>query len=75
MATSASGEQARSGRRPYESRLRQRQTAETRERVIAAGSELVRQLPSWDWREGTFRAVAERAGVGERTVYRHFPTA
>jgi AcrR family transcriptional regulator len=22
----------------------------------------------------TFRAVAERAGVGERTVYRHFPT-
>jgi len=43
--------------------------------VIAAGSELVRQLPSWDWREVTFRAVAERAGVGERTVYRHFPTA
>ena len=74
MATSASGDEARSGRRPYESRLRQRQTAETRERVIAAGSELVRQLPSWDWREVTFRAVAERAGVGERTVYRHFPT-
>ena len=29
---------------------------------------------SWDWRDLTFRAVAERAGVGERTVYRHFPT-
>jgi AcrR family transcriptional regulator len=24
--------------------------------------------------ELTYRAVAERAGVGERTVYRHFPT-
>lgn len=29
---------------------------------------------TWDWRDLTFRAVAERAGVGERTVYRHFPT-
>ncbi len=29
---------------------------------------------SWDWQGLTFRAVAERAGVGERTVYRHFPS-
>ena len=29
---------------------------------------------SWNWRDLTFRSVAERAGVGERTVYRHFPT-
>lgn len=29
-------------------------------------------LPGWDWREMTVRAVAERAGVNERTVYRHF---
>ena len=29
---------------------------------------------TWDWRDLTFRSVAERAGVGERTVYRHFPT-
>ena len=29
---------------------------------------------TWNWRELTFKAVAERAGVGERTVYRHFPT-
>ncbi len=29
---------------------------------------------TWNWRDLTFKAVAERAGVGERTVYRHFPT-
>jgi AcrR family transcriptional regulator len=29
-------------------------------------------LPSWDWGDLTFRAVAERAGVSERTVYRYF---
>ncbi len=29
---------------------------------------------TWNWRDLTFRSVAERAGVGERTVYRHFPT-
>jgi AcrR family transcriptional regulator len=34
----------------------------------------VRGFPRWDWRELTFRGVAERAGVGERTVYRQFPT-
>jgi AcrR family transcriptional regulator len=28
----------------------------------------------WNWDALTFRAVAERAGVGERTVYRYFPT-
>ena len=41
---------------------------------MAAGSELVHELPSWDWDDLTFRAVAERAGVGVRTVYRYFPT-
>ena len=41
---------------------------------MAAGSELVHGFASWNWQELTFRAVAERAGVGERTVYRHFPT-
>lgn len=46
----------------------------TRERIVAAGSELVHEFASWDWDALTFRAVAERAGVGERTVYRHFPT-
>ena len=35
---------------------------------------LVREFTTWDWDELTFRAVAERAEVSERTVYRHFPT-
>ena len=32
------------------------------------------EFASWNWDALTFRAVAERAGVGERTVYRHFPS-
>lgn len=43
------------------------------ERIVSAGSELVHEGPVWDWRGVTFQAVAERAGVNERTVYRHFP--
>jgi AcrR family transcriptional regulator len=65
---------AGSPRRRYDSPVRRRRLAETRARIVAAGSALVHELPSWDWRGLTFRAVAERAGVGERTVYRHFPT-
>jgi AcrR family transcriptional regulator len=59
-------------RRRYESPLRQAQAAETRDRIVAAGAELVHSLPRWDWRDVTVRAVAERAGVNHRTVYRHF---
>jgi AcrR family transcriptional regulator len=59
-------------RRAYNSPLRRQRVAETRGRILAAGSALVHGFPSWDWRELTFRAVAERAGVSERTVYRHF---
>jgi AcrR family transcriptional regulator len=61
-------------RRRYDSPVRRQQAAETRARIISAGSELVHGFASWDWRELTFRAVAERADVGERTVYRYFPT-
>jgi AcrR family transcriptional regulator len=61
-------------RRRYDSPVRRQQMEATRERIVAAGVELVRGLKTWDWTELTFRAVAERAGVGERTVYRHFPT-
>lgn len=61
-------------RRTYDNRARQQKAAQTRERVVAAGSELVHAFDSWNWRDLTFKAVAERAGVGERTVYRHFPT-
>jgi AcrR family transcriptional regulator len=61
-------------RRTYDNRTRQQKAAQTRERIVAAGSELVHTFDSWNWRALTFKAVAERAGVGERTVYRHFPT-
>ena len=61
-------------RRRYDSPVRREQAAATRDRIVTAGSELVHELPTWDWRGVTFRAVAERAGVGERTVYRYFPT-
>jgi AcrR family transcriptional regulator len=61
-------------RRQYDSPARREQAAATRERIIAAGAELVRELTSWDWGQLTFRAVADRAGVSERTVYRNFPT-
>jgi AcrR family transcriptional regulator len=54
--------------------VRRRQAAATRARIVAAGSELVHEFDTWHWDALTFRAVAERAGVGERTVYRHFPT-
>jgi AcrR family transcriptional regulator len=61
-------------RKPYDSPVRRQRMEVTRERIVAAGVELVRGFKTWDWSELTFRAVAERAGVGERTVYRHFPT-
>ncbi|OBI87660.1 TetR/AcrR family transcriptional regulator [Mycobacterium sp. 1245805.9] len=61
-------------RRSYDNRARRQKAAETRERIVAAGTDLVHGFDTWDWRDLTFRAVAERAGVGERTVYRHFPT-
>jgi AcrR family transcriptional regulator len=59
--------------RRYVSPVRRQQADQTRERSVVAGVELVRSFDSWDWSGLTFRAVAQRAGVGERTVYRHFP--
>jgi len=61
-------------KRPYNSPARRQRVAETRERIVAAGAALVREFTTWDWDGLTFRAVAERAGISERTVYRHFPT-
>jgi AcrR family transcriptional regulator len=61
-------------RRRYHSPARQKAAAATRDRIIDAGTELVREFTTWDWDELTFRAVAEGAEVSERTVYRHFPT-
>ena len=62
------------GRRAYDNRGRQEKAEQTRQRIIAAGTELVHGFDTWNWRDLTFKAVAGRAGVGERTVYRHFPT-
>ena len=59
-------------RRRYDTTLRRQQAAGTRERIVAAGSELLHGSPIRDWRALTVRAVAEGAGVNERTVYRHF---
>lgn len=39
---------------------------------MSAGVTLVRSFTAWDWKELTFRAVAETAGVSESSVYRHF---
>ncbi|HSP99617.1 MAG TPA: helix-turn-helix domain-containing protein [Candidatus Dormibacteraeota bacterium] len=59
-------------RRRYDGSLRRQQAAETRERIVAAGSEILHGSPIRDWRALTIRAAAERAGVNQRTVYRHF---
>ncbi|HEX2214686.1 MAG TPA: TetR/AcrR family transcriptional regulator [Mycobacterium sp.] len=68
------GEPSIPPRRSYDNSVRRQKAAQTRDRIVQAGSELVHEFESWDWRGLTFRAVADRAGVGERTVYRHFPT-
>jgi AcrR family transcriptional regulator len=61
-------------RRRYESPLRRQRAAATRESIVSAGAELLHGFPIWNWRAVTVRTVAERAGVNERTVYRHFAT-
>jgi AcrR family transcriptional regulator len=59
-------------RRRYDSPVRRRRAAETRARIVTAGAELLHGFPIWNWRALTVRAVAERAGVNQRTVYRYF---
>jgi AcrR family transcriptional regulator len=59
-------------RRRYDSPLRRQQAAETRQRIVRAGAGLLHSFPIWNWRALTVRAVAHRAGVNERTVYRYF---
>jgi AcrR family transcriptional regulator len=54
--------------------VRRQRAAETRERIVAAGAALLHGFPIWNWRALTVRAVADQAGVNERTVYRYFPT-
>lgn len=59
-------------RRAYDSTARRRQAAETRRRIVLAATELVHTGPARVWQGVTVRAVAARAGVSERTLYRHF---
>ena len=61
-------------KRRYNSPLRQQQTLETRERIVAAGAKLVHSYRAWDWTNLTALAVGECARVSDRTVQRHFPT-
>lgn len=61
-------------RRRYDNKLRQAQSAETRARILTAGSQLAHRAKNWEWRELTVSAIAQQAGVSERTVYRHFAT-
>src|SRR5438309_9999328 len=61
-------------RRRYDNTLRRQRADETRERIVAAGAQLLHGFPIWNWRALTARAAARRAGVHERTVYRHFAT-
>ena len=51
--------------------LREQQRAITRSRIITALGELIESSHPLDV---TMAAVAERAGVSEPTLYRHFPT-
>jgi AcrR family transcriptional regulator len=61
-------------RRSYDSPLRKAQSGETRARILNAGSYLAHRLKNWDWTQLTVHAVAQRAKVSERTVYRYFAT-
>jgi len=51
--------------------LRDRQKAETREQILRA---VARQLEAGPLEDLSFADIAHEAGLGERTVYRHFPT-
>jgi AcrR family transcriptional regulator len=61
-------------RRRYDSALRRERAADTKDRIVAAGAGLLHGFPIWNWRALTVPAVAQRAAVAERTVYRYFPS-
>jgi AcrR family transcriptional regulator len=56
--------------RRYELKRRQVRKDETRQRIVDAAVELHESLGA---NETSVAAIAERAGVGRLTVYRHFP--
>jgi AcrR family transcriptional regulator len=55
----------------YESPLRAEQKEATRQRILEAAGRL---MQNGSLEEFSFAAIAEEAGVKERTVYRHFPS-
>ena len=57
--------------RTYHSPLREEQTEQTRDRILAKAAEA---LADPELREITVPEVARRAGISVRTAYRHFPT-
>lgn len=57
--------------RPYRSQLREQQAEQTRERIVEA---LLEQVVDTQRSDFSIAEVAARAGVSERTVYRHFPS-
>ena len=59
-------------RRRYDNTLRRERARQTRDRIVAAGADLLHGSSIRDWGALTIRAVAERAQVNERTVFRHF---
>jgi AcrR family transcriptional regulator len=72
LPVSSKGSEPAPERRRYDSTLRRERAAATRERIVAAGAEILHGASIRDWQVLTIRAVAERAEVNERTVYRHF---
>jgi AcrR family transcriptional regulator len=57
--------------RSYKSPLRQQQAEATRERIVQATAELIEECGP---EAISNRQIAERAGVTEITIYRHFPS-
>src|SRR5438552_14832763 len=58
-------------RRTYSSPLRVEQQEATRRRILEAVLDLLREQELDDV---SFPAIAKRANIAERTVFRHFPT-
>lgn len=50
-------------RRKYDSPVRRQRAADTRERIISAGAELLHGFPVWNWRALTVRGVAGKSVV------------
>lgn len=68
--TDGTGAMSDKAGRKYDSPLRQRQTERTRGAILDALSEL---LKTHRWDDVTTKLLAERAGVAQQTIYRHFP--